>query len=119
MRPRPDQLYVASINVQSLKPHLLELRQDIDHHGYDVISLSETWLKPATPNRLIPVPGYQLFRSDRPDGRGYGGVAVLVRDALEVTVINCPDRPTEGSQTGVIMGPDAGGQAEGDAVLSV
>ena len=38
-RPRPNQLYVAAINVQSLKPHLLELRQDIDQHGYDVISL--------------------------------------------------------------------------------
>ena len=97
-RPRPNQLYVAAINVQSLKPHLLELRQEIDHHGYEVISLSETWLKPATHNRLVPVPGYQLIRRDRPDGRGYGGVAVLVRDSLETIVIDSPDRPTEGSR---------------------
>ena len=97
-QPRPNQLYVAAINVQSLKPHLLELRQEIDRHGYDVISLNETWLKQATHSRLVPVPGYQLFRRDRLDGRGYGGVAVLVRDALEVTVIDSPDRPTEGSR---------------------
>ncbi|KAF0299344.1 hypothetical protein FJT64_027870 [Amphibalanus amphitrite] len=81
-----------------MKPHLLELRYDIEQHGFDSISLSETWLKPATPNRLIPVPGYRILRNDRPDGRGYGGVAVLVRDALDVTVIDSPDCQTEGSK---------------------
>ena len=97
-RPRSEQLYVAAINVQSLKPHLLELRCDIDQQGFDTISLSETWLKPATPNRLIPVPGYRILRNDRPDGRGYGGVAVLVRDALDVTVIDSPGCRTDGTK---------------------
>ena len=55
-------------------------------------------VKPATPSRLIPVPGYRILRNDRPDGRGYGGVAVLVRDALDVTVIDSPDCRTEGSK---------------------
>ena len=35
---------MAAINVQSMKPHLLELRYDIEQHGFDSISLSETWL---------------------------------------------------------------------------
>lgn len=64
------QLYIAQLNVQSIKPKLLELRQDIAEHGYDVVVLCETWLKPSTDNRLIPVPGYQLLRRDRADGRG-------------------------------------------------
>ena len=97
-RPRTDQLYIAQLNIQSLKPHLLEMRDEIGQHGYDVISLSETWMKSSTPNRLIPVPGYQVLRRDRPDGRGYGGVALLVREPLEATVIDCPDQPVAGSK---------------------
>lgn len=92
------QLYIAQLNVQSIKPKLLELRQDIAEHGYDVVVLCETWLKPSTDNRLIPVPGYQLLRRDRADGRGYGGVAVLVKDSFSATVMEGPDQVTAGSK---------------------
>ena len=53
-------------NVQSLKPKLLALRQDIAEHGYDVIVLSETWMRPTAPNRLVPIPGYQLVGETDP-----------------------------------------------------
>ena len=95
---RAGQLYIAQLNVQSITPKLLELRQDIAQHGYDVIALCETWLKPATHSRFLPVPGYQLLRRDRADGRGYGGVAVLVRETFAATVVDGPDRVTAGSQ---------------------
>ena len=95
---RPGQLYIAQLNVQSLKPKLLELRHDLARHNYDVIVLCETWLKPATPDRLIPVPGYQLLRRDRADGRGYGGVAVLVKEGTAAAVLDGPDRATADSR---------------------
>ena len=95
---RPDQLYIAQLNVQSVKPKLLELRNDIARHNYDVIVLCETWLKPTTPDRLIPIPGYQLLRRDRADGKGYGGVAVLVREGRVATVLDGPDRVTADSR---------------------
>ncbi|KAF0290755.1 hypothetical protein FJT64_011018 [Amphibalanus amphitrite] len=60
--------------------------------------MCETWLKPSTPNRLIPVPGYQLLRRDRADGRGYGGVAVLVKEAIAAVVLDGPDQVTAGSK---------------------
>ena len=66
-------LLVGALNVQSLKQKILELTQELHHHGNDVMLLSETWLKPSTPSRLITLPGYNLVRADRPDGRGYGG----------------------------------------------
>ena len=51
------------------------------------MSLTETWLKPSTPSRLLTLPGYQLYRADRPDKRGYGGVALVARDGISTTPI--------------------------------
>ena len=96
--PRPGQLYIGELNIQSLKPKLLELRHDISEHGYDVIVLNETWMKTTTPNRLVPIPGYQLVRRDRPDNRGYGGVAIAVRESLELTTVERPGQPVAGSK---------------------
>ena len=95
---RTDRLYVAQLNVQSIKPKLLEIRHDIAQHDYDAVVLCETWLKPTTHGRYVPVPGYQLLRRDRPDGRGYGGVAVLVKESFAVTVVDGPDQVTAGSK---------------------
>ena len=55
---------------------------------------------------LLVVPGYQLLRADRPDGRGYGGVAVLARDGIDVTPIRTALRSSAGQQAGVPL--DAG-----------
>ena len=95
---RPGQLYIGQINIQSLKPKLLALRQDIDEHGYDVIVMNETWMRPSTPNRLVPIPGYQLHRRDGPDRRAYGGVAIAARESLEVTTVERPGQPVAGSE---------------------
>ncbi|KAF0296827.1 hypothetical protein FJT64_005733 [Amphibalanus amphitrite] len=96
--PRPGELYIGQINIQSLKPKLLELRHDIDEHGFDVIVLNETWMRITTPNRLVPIPGYQLVRRDRPYNRGYGGVAVAARESLELTTVERPGPPVAGSK---------------------
>ena len=82
-----DQLIIGHLNIQSYKPKLHDLRNDIhDTYGFDVLALCETWLTPPVPDRLIGVNGYKLHRRDRPAGsslpRGKGGVAVLVRDSL-------------------------------------
>ena len=70
---RRDELLVTSLNIQSLLPKILPLRRVIADTGADIIVLSETWLKPRVPNRLVTFPGYQLIRADRADGRGFGG----------------------------------------------
>ena len=80
-------LLIGHLNIQSLKPKILELSTELNKFKYDILTLNETWLRPSTPNRLLVVPGYQLLRADRPDGRGFGGVAVLVRDGISVTLI--------------------------------
>ena len=70
-----------------LKPKLLELADHLHRGNYGIMSLSETWLKPSTPSRLLTLPGYQLYRADRPDRRGYGGVALAARDGISATPI--------------------------------
>ncbi|KAF0289758.1 Dimethylglycine dehydrogenase, mitochondrial [Amphibalanus amphitrite] len=40
----------------------------------------------------------ELLRRDRADGRGYGGVAVLVKEAIAAVVLDGPDQVTAGSK---------------------
>ena len=47
---RSGELLIGEINVQSLKPHLPDLRLVI--HQYDVLALCETWLSANVPQRL-------------------------------------------------------------------
>ena len=78
-------LICGLLNIQSLKPKLLELSDILHRQQIDILGLCETWLKPTTPGRLLVLPGYRLCRADRPDGRGYGGVALAARDGLSVS----------------------------------
>ena len=75
-------LLIGTLNIQSLKPKLLELTHEANQSQYDLLILNETWLRPSIPNRLLTIPGYSLYRVDRPGGRGYGGVALLVRNQI-------------------------------------
>ena len=75
----------GALNVQSLWPKILELAEELHRNHYDAMLLSETWLKPGVPNRLLVIPGYSILRVDRPDGRGYGGVAIVVKEYLSAT----------------------------------
>ncbi|CAC5359724.1 unnamed protein product [Mytilus coruscus] len=49
---------------------------------YDVICISETWLKPDISFEDIKIDNYNIHRRDRADGSGYGGVAIYVSDRL-------------------------------------
>ena len=43
-------LLIGALNIQSLKPKLLELTDVINTYDFDVLLLSETWLRPSTPS---------------------------------------------------------------------
>ena len=86
-RAQATGLVIGALNIQSLKPKLLELSHELNQHQFDVLSLSETWLKPATPTKLLVLPGYSVARADRRDGRGYGGVAIITRDGLSSSIL--------------------------------
>ena len=72
--------------MQSLLPKLPDICADIDHQfSFDVFILSETWLSPNTPDRLISVSGYKIVRQDRPRR---GRLASVSMAALQSAFVN-------------------------------
>ena len=48
----------------------------------DVLCVSETWLLPETPDKLVHLENYTIFRCDK--GRG-GGSCIFVKNTFTVT----------------------------------
>ena len=69
---------------------LLELSDELSRQDLDIMLLSETWLRPSTPYRLLVIPGYSISRVDRPDGRGYGGVAIITKVDITPVALKPP-----------------------------
>jgi len=71
------------INVNSLaKPHALEqLTADLLAYKVGIAIITETKLKSKHKIEVFGINGYQFFRKDR-HGRGGGGVAIYVANAL-------------------------------------
>lgn len=59
----------------------------------DVVVVSETWLKPSTPDNVINIAGFNVFRCDR-KGRA-GGTAIYVSEKLQVTVLHSVSIPRQ------------------------
>ena len=87
---RRSGVLLAGLNIQSLKPKLLELRQELARNRYDLLVLTKTWMRPSTPSRLISIPGYDIYRRDRPDQSGYGGVAIVIKEPCNFCEIPQP-----------------------------
>ena len=52
-----------------------------ENSGIDVICVSETWLSDSTPDVLVALKGYNVFRADR--SRRGGGVAIYVKSNIK------------------------------------
>ena len=74
-------LKISGLNIQSPKPKTAELLQEITLFNYDFVILSETWLRPSTPNRLLVFLDHSVKRADRSyKPLGHGGVAIVFRE---------------------------------------
>jgi len=70
---------IMHINVRSIRKNGTELMAVLDKLKIDIVSINETFLR----RRLsYDVPGFQMFRRDRPS-RGGGGVMILVRNCIQ------------------------------------
>ncbi|XP_045210645.2 uncharacterized protein LOC123562055 [Mercenaria mercenaria] len=76
-------LSIMHLNIQSLKPKLDILA--VESLPYDIMVLTETWLSHDVINEDVLIPGFsQPVRCDRDDRLG-GGVAIYVRQNINVT----------------------------------
>ena len=87
-----NNLIIAHLNARSLNKNIVELREIIENANFDVICISETWLKRNTPKDRFTINGYNIFRSDRRNKRG-GGVCCYVRDEYIAKKIKIPNVP--------------------------
>ena len=80
---------VELLNIQSLLLELPDIRTDVHQRRRDIQCYVETNLKSSTPNRLLAIEGYRLFRRDRITGRKKSGrgAAIYVREDLQVEKI--------------------------------
>ncbi|XP_020297043.1 uncharacterized protein LOC109861696 [Pseudomyrmex gracilis] len=79
-------LRVCHVNCQSLMAYLDDFRLFFTDSQYDIICLSETWLKPAIHDQMVELSGYQLFRYDR-TGKSRGGVAFFLANTLNARIL--------------------------------
>ena len=76
---------VDHINAQSLLGNFDEIEHLINRRDIDILCISETWLLPTIPSKLLNIPGYSVYRCD--GGRG-GGVCIYVKTIFNVTVLS-------------------------------
>ena len=74
-----------------------EMRIHFETAGFDVITVSETWLTKDIGSNILELPEYQLFRCDRDHGgdkagniKKGGGLLMYVRKELKFTYIHEP-----------------------------
>ena len=71
---------IIHFNSTSLVKHIKDVRAKFNYFSaFDVIAISETWLKPYVTDAMMSLPGYRIIRCDRLDRVG-GGVAFYIKE---------------------------------------
>jgi exonuclease III len=87
-------LRILHHNIRSITKKI-HFYQSFDlHRSCDIISVSETWLRPSIPNSLVSVEGFSLIRDDRKSAtksRG-GGAAIYIKSDLKHTTLAEPSQ---------------------------
>ena len=76
---RPNDLFLAYLNVNSLRHKVIDLRDRLKTVSVDVLGIAETKLDHPFPNAQFNIDGYRLFRKDR-NQHGGGLLAYVCAD---------------------------------------
>ena len=88
-----DVISIEHINVRSLTRCWEEVKLLLLKNNTDILCLSETWLSNQTPDSLLQIPGYNIFRQDYAFNKG-GGVAIFIRKEFSTKQVK-NDLPTQ------------------------
>ena len=78
---------IGHLNIRSLLKKIDEIKILIHQNSFDILAISETWLSDKIPNELVNIPGFNVYRKDRPSHGG--GVLIYIKETLRHTY--CPD----------------------------
>ena len=78
---------IGHLNTRSLLKKIDEIKILIHQNSFDILAISETWLSDKIPNELVNIPGFNVYRKDRPSHGG--GVLIYIKETLPHTY--CPD----------------------------
>jgi len=78
-------LKIQHINIQSIYSKFDELKNYIANSKADIISISETWLKPE---HIIFIDNYNIVRNDRSTGANGGGACLIIHNSINFTRID-------------------------------
>ena len=81
-------LHIAHLNCQSICNKLDYVKLQIKLSGFDIFTLSETWLTQNYPEELLDIPLYDMIRQDRNwegcrENKRGGGVALYLKQGIK------------------------------------
>lgn len=77
---------LAHFNVRSLLPKKDSIELWMNGHNFDIVTFSETWLDPRTPDTLLGFNDYDSYRLDRARKSKGGGLLTLVKRGEDTLV---------------------------------
>ena len=87
-------LLIGHLNARSVSKHFYEIERILHETNFDIVGVSETFLKTHSPKNLCNISGYKFFRKDRLYANG-GGVGIFIRDNLNPKIIKLPQNHTQ------------------------
>ena len=89
---------IINTNIRgALASKIDEIKVIKDNYGMDVLAITEIWCTSSIPDGSLSLPGFNLYRRDRQDGRQHGGIVCYIRDTIPTkqwTELNQPELET-------------------------
>lgn len=79
-------LYLAHVNTRSLLANFEAFQHHISSSDYDVIGVTETWMRPDIDEHVINIDSYNFFGKNRINRRG-GGVGLYIKHNFVAEVL--------------------------------
>ena len=87
---QPQRADLVLHNVQGLESKITDISVTYAKKS-EIMCLTETWLKSSCPNNKVHINGFKIFRQDRKNTIGHGGVAIYVAEHIHVEPVQVKD----------------------------
>lgn len=75
-----NKLVIAVWNANGLAKHSKEIKTFLVNHNKDILLISETR---CTDKSYIKIPRYTIYDTKHPNGKAYGGTAIIVKNIIK------------------------------------